>query len=223
MATNIHTDDQHASSHESGGADELSLTSLAGTPAALATHQDDIDAHMCDRRAIMRVGRYFADLGGYASANDNCPGANKLAAQPFTVVRDITIDRIACATTVAGGAGTHARLGIYLDDGGGYPGDLVLDAGEVDVENVAIKSITIDQALTKGLYWLCFIADVECRPRYKFWGHDVSPIGYTEHDYIAHLAWYKAQAYGALPDPFPSGASADGHPVGVKLRIKSMD
>ena len=223
MAANIHTDDQHAASHESGGQDEMSLASLAGTPAALATHAAELDAHTFDRRQIMRVGRYFEEYGAFASGDPNCPGANYLSASPLTIARDLTIDRIGCITTQAGGAGTHARLGIYKDDGNGYPGELLLDAGEVDVEVTAAKSITIDQQLPKGLYWTCFIADVDCEPRYRFWGTHWSPIGHSSSYYTMYLNWKKAQAYGALPDPFPSGASADGHAPGITVRIKSLD
>lgn len=225
MATNIHTDDQHASSHQDGGADELSLASLSGTPAALATHAADIDAHAFDIRQIMRVDRYHTEFGSFASGDEGCPGADKLSASPFTIARTLTINRLHIITVQAGGAGKSARLGIYYDDGDGYPGALLTDAGEVDIEDAASKYIDLDPTiqLTKGLYWLCIICEAECRPRYRFWNTHWSPIGAHGGGYITYLCWTKAQAYGALPDPFPSGATADGHPVGIALRVASLD
>jgi hypothetical protein len=53
--------DDHSSRHEDGGADEISIQGLSGTPAALQTHLDDTsDAH--DASAIS-----FSATGGIAS------------------------------------------------------------------------------------------------------------------------------------------------------------
>ena len=53
------------------------------------------------------------------------------------------------------------RLGIRNDDGSGnlWPGSVLLDAGTVDsATSTGIKTITISQDVTPGLYWLCAVA-----------------------------------------------------------------
>lgn len=41
----VYTLEAHASNHEDGGSDEISIAGLAGEPAELTTHKADADAH----------------------------------------------------------------------------------------------------------------------------------------------------------------------------------
>lgn len=51
-------------------------------------------------------------------------------------------------------AGSVMRLGIYDSDSSRYPANRVLDAGTVDTSTAGSKTITINQTLSPGLYWL---------------------------------------------------------------------
>lgn len=65
-----------------------------------------------------------------------------------------TYDRISFYLSIVAGTTGTARLGVYTDVAG-RPGALVLDAGTVAITaGVALKEITINQALAQGAYWL---------------------------------------------------------------------
>ena len=79
---------------------------------------------------------------------------------PIYVERPTTFTRI--GIHVLGGQPGAARLGIYESDvvgGRQVPGDLVLDAGTVDVTAGGEKSIVINETLAAGFYWLAFVCD----------------------------------------------------------------
>lgn len=80
--------------------------------------------------------------------------AGDLRVAPFLVGVTTTFDRIA-VDLVTGAASSTVRMGIYSDNGSGYPAALVLDAGTVGTTGAAaILPITISQSLAPGLYWL---------------------------------------------------------------------
>ena len=107
-----------------------------------------------DPRQILIPGTYYGMNGTAADP----PGADVLIAQYFPVYRSATFDRIGCDVQTAGAAGAKARLGIYRDvDLDGYPDVLILDAGEVDCTTDGDKTITIDQHLEAGLYFVAVI------------------------------------------------------------------
>lgn len=99
------------------------------------------------------AGKYYASPGVWVSGTVLQFNA-QFDAIPFAVPVAVTVDRIACRVTTAGSAGAVARMGIYQDDGTGYPGALVLDAGTVATTTTGVKEIVINQTLQPGLYWL---------------------------------------------------------------------
>lgn len=78
--------------------------------------------------------------------------------QPIFVEEPTTYIRIAIEVTAAGGAGSLARLGIY-NFSDGLPGSLVLDAGTVVTDAIAIVEIVIAQTLMRGYYFTAFVCD----------------------------------------------------------------
>lgn len=187
-----------------------------------ADHVADIDAHMVDIFQTPRTGAY---LYGYPVNAHNTAAltVDQLLAGVHFVARSLTIDRIAVNVSTAGAAGKKARLGIYANGENNYPGALVLDAGTVDVDSTGIKSIIVDQVLSKGIYWFVVLSDDT--PNVRKGGYAVSPIGIYEGDFSNYWysAWYKSQAYGALPDPFPSGGARTRYCAWVLPRIASLD
>lgn len=78
-------------------------------------------------------------------------------AQPFWVPATTTFTRLATFVTTGGSAGSLIRFGIYADSGG-FPGNLLLDAGTVaSTSSAAVAEATIAQSLTQGQYWISLV------------------------------------------------------------------
>lgn len=96
-------------------------------------------------------------VGGYRGA----AGASVAASRPSgflnfspVVVAGMTVDRLAVEVTT-GAASSVMRLGIYSDDGDGFPGDLLAETADLDTSTTGVKAGTISLAISGGLYWLC--------------------------------------------------------------------
>lgn len=169
---------------------------------AMVAHQAELDAHTRNIYAVLRTGQYFVPFPVRGTALVYTLSANSLQALPFPVPRDLTIDRLAVQVRTAD-PGKKVRIGIYNNGTNLYPGSLLLDAGEVDAGTLDVKTIIIDQALTKGLYWFTLVSDGE--PKLRVLSRMFSPIGLDPTDFgKVYDRWYKTVTYGALPDPFPS-------------------
>lgn len=214
----------HASRHQDGGRDEISIASLSGTPAALSTHEADIDVHMADMFQTLRTGEYQALVNAYYTSAVSI-AANTLYAYPYVVARTLTIDRIGIyVQALSAGA---ARLGIYNTGTNLYPGTLLLDAGTVDVSSTGLKAATVSQQLTKGVYFLVVVSNTTPdlhggntnRGGITLLGQYTAGFGQT------YAGWSVAFTYAALPDPFTAGGSLinTGALHHVLPRISSLD
>ncbi len=74
-------------------------------------------------------------------------------AAPIWVPNTVTATSLKIEVTTIGSTGSVIRLGIY-NDNLGQPGTLLVDAGTVSGTTTGVKSATISQVLTPGLYWL---------------------------------------------------------------------
>lgn len=141
---------------------------------------------------------------------------NTLYAVPLSVGAAASIDRMACETTVAAGAGGVLRYGIYLDDGSGRPGALLFEAPTVDATAAAgVLSATITQSLSSGLVWLACVGQVSaCTVRSST--ASVYPVAYNSSTLDPggfDLAGYRQLSVsGALPATFTVGAVATNVP-----------
>lgn len=135
------------------------------------------------------------------------PGASSLKAIPFWLpgVPNL-ITKIGLNVTIASAG--NIRLGIYTDKGEPtlYPYKLLIDAGVVNVGATGVKSITVKQSLPRGLYWLAMIGD-STPTLAAFASYGWTPLGYSEAG-VANTYLVKVEAYGALPNLFPAGATA---------------
>lgn len=170
----------------------------------------------------LRVGGYFCYA--WRTPVATAMAVDHLYGQPFLAGRNITVDRIAVNITIAGAGGTAIRLGIYKNGTNLYPGALLLDAGTVAADGVAIREININQSLVKGWYFLTHISDGA--PTLRDLEPCYSPLGdqRAAMDGYADTGWDVAQAYGALPDPFTGGGAVGAYIGGtVFLRVASLD
>ena len=146
-----------------------------------------------------------------------------LTASPFIASKTLTLDRIGLEVGTIGSIGAVARLGIYADNGNMYPGALVLDAGTVPVDAVAVSTITISQVLPPGLYWLVYVHNSAVSPVFRTISaaNMGNPLGISAVFGTAPgTAVNVAFTYAALPNPFPAGAGVQTSStvlIGVRL------
>lgn len=150
--------------------------------------------------------------------------ANWIYAFPYAVTKTHSYDRIGVNVTAGYGPAKKMRLGVYANAAGdyAYPGDLIVDGGELTVNSSADFISNISITLDPGLYWVSFLGDeaytmrsVQATGQYYVLGI-TTPLTNAGSPYF-----YKSQAYGALPDPFPASASfgAAGNIPILALRV----
>ena len=135
---------------------------------------------------------------------------NEIKAFPLGFYEAAIIDRLAINITVVAGAGGVARLGIYADNGSLYPGTLLVDAGELTMETLGVRELTLSTPifLAPGEHvWLAVLPGVAAAT--------VTAVDYASLPALfgcdsaaarGEFGWWKGQAYGALPITFPWGA-----------------
>lgn len=133
---------------------------------------------------------------------------------PFVVTKTSTYSGM--AVKVDGTAGTGARLAVYEDDGAGYPGNLIHDAGTVDTTTTGWKETTTSFTLEPGVYWLVRNTDGGS----SFGGFDQASMQHVPFYDVEGSYTYNGSAtegslpayrhpnlsYAAYPATFPSGA-----------------
>lgn len=144
--------------------------------------------------------------------------ANKIFATPIYVTGSQKFDRLAIKVINTAVGGSEARLGIYnatvTTNGRINPGSLLLDAGKVATDAIAIVEATIDITLTTGWYYLC------CSNDEPFTGRGVADNGANsvpftaQHSAIDSNMRFVAQAVhipgdDPLPDPYPDDADLE--------------
>lgn len=170
-------------------------------------------------------GRYYGSGVGAPSLTTGSFGTGYLRAMPFIVSRIQSFDRIGLGVTAGQAAGRYIRLGIYRNKAGeyAYPGDLVLDAGSIEITTAQFWEVVIDQELEPDLYWLALdvsYSSLTIRLFTQSYGGPSCgmPDGATQ----AGSYFTVAHVFGALPDPFPAaaGISSNVNPPAVVLRVK---
>ena len=127
--------------------------------------------------------------------------ANRLYHEPFYVTTPITIDQMVIDVTVAGAGGTRARLGVYTADKDWQPVNLVLDAGTVPVDAVALQTLAVTQNFSTGRYLKVLVSDGAPALRHVTGGSrymGFNPV-LGANAYVTQL--YRAFAYATLPSP----------------------
>uniref|UniRef100_A0A6M3Y024 Uncharacterized protein n=1 Tax=viral metagenome TaxID=1070528 RepID=A0A6M3Y024_9ZZZZ len=200
---------------------KMGVYTKADADADIAVHAADLDAHMMDFLQLLRTGEYLG-YPFHKGAVDWAMSANVLYASPFYIARKLTVDRIAINVITAGIAGTRGRLGIYNLDTNLYPGALIVDGGEVAVDAVAVVAATINQALTKGIYFTALVSNgtPSIKTLYSTW----TAMGEFATDLVTVKgAWTVTFTYAALPNLFTAGGALTSHTPVILPRVKSLD
>ena len=101
-------------------------------------------------------GFYYIPVSRGTTGTSATLNNGNLRLAPFYVPNTTVISKIGGEVTSAGEAGSKLRLGIYADNGKGYPGALVVDAGTINGDSATVQEITLGSTVTlnPGLYWI---------------------------------------------------------------------
>ena len=191
----------------------IAQSQVTSLTTALASKQQSL---------LMASGNYYF-LGQCTNVGtSNTLGNTSCRSIPVYFTNNVTLSRIGAEITSAGNAGSLLRLGIYNDNGSGYPGSLLIDAGTIDGTSVAVQEITISQAVTAGLYWLC--ATVQGAATTQPTVRTASGIpgwygGTTTPTSSAFFVGFSQTAAGALPANFNSTVALHGQMARVFVKI----
>lgn len=179
----------------------------------------DLDSRYMSLLFRLRPGHYYPSLFSAISlgVGTATASANRYYAALFPVPRKSRFDRIALDYygTPAVGKG---RLGIYNCNSVLYPSNLVLNGGEIDLNQAPPPlELTIDQTLDSGLYFLVFVLNIN-RTLYANVRNYISPLVNQSTNYIGFSK--SVISYPAtLPDPFPTGAGLESSLYSIYLRF----
>lgn len=195
-------------------------------PASPILTQDGIAA---ERSAAIQTGRglvrgsvsgyYYTPLAaGGVAATTRTNGV--MYAIPIYFNRPLVLDRIGVDVTIAGGAGSLIRLGIYNSSAtnAGAPGTLLLDAGTVDSTGTGLLEITISQAVSAGTYWLIAVPQgtPTPEPTIRCSGGDMLGVGFSTGTIVttgtATTGFTYSGVTGALPTPYVVGGTTGSAP-----------
>lgn len=173
------------------------------------------------------VWTHAIPLNGSGSANLNI-GTAFMEAVPFMPASSVTLNGIAMTVNVAAATAIF-RLGIYADNGTGYPGSLIQEftsGGTIDASTTGDKSLTISQALTGDtLYWLTYVCQTAtaqlkgASPTYGFMGNRSLSDASTMQ---VRFTWVTptGSVTGAMPATFPTTQTGGSNAAGV-LYVKA--
>lgn len=166
-------------------------------------------------------GTPFIEFGAVHNATGGL-----LVANPIYVPRTLTVVALECEVT-GGAAASNLRMGIYKDDGLGFPEDLVTGS-DVSVSTVAagIKTGVINVSLDQGLYWLAHVRQDVGNPGFadiKGYTGIIGTSGAFRLSGGTGSGWRDGLGnhQGALPNPFPPGAGTiqDNAPAAVRVMM----
>lgn len=97
---------------------------------------------------------YFYCCSPESTQTSTALGNEQLRLAPWFVADAIHITKIFAEIISAGQADSTYRIGIYSDNGVGYPNELVVDGGSVAADVIGTPEVTVDVTLDPGLYWI---------------------------------------------------------------------
>ncbi len=142
---------------------------------------------------------------------------------PYPLRQTTRIDRLGAQVITPGAAGSLFRLGIYADNGNGYPGALVVDGGAIDGTLAATQEVVVDTTLPRGLYWFGGVAQGGVtQPNMRaFGGQAFGIVGATSLAGALQqsLCYIASGIVGPLPATFPVGTFVGTLAAAVAMRI----
>lgn len=164
------------------------------------------------------ANQWFFTAAPQGGGTSTTLGVGMLRVVPWVVETTQTIDQVYAEIATVGEAGSKLRLGIYADNGSLYPGNLVLDGGQIAGDTTTAQPVTITPlTLAPGIYWVggavqtVTTTQPSVRTTSTAWAPPIPvPLGAIFAPGVAAAtAGYAATGVtGALPATFPAGAGA---------------
>lgn len=183
----------HKSSHATGGSDALSPSDIGAAP----TYTSRAGRGLYSRQS----GKWFGP--GYGVPSSAVFAAGTGTVTPIVLHEDVTLDRIAF-TVITGAGSSTVTIAIYNADSNGQPSSKLASWSPVDTSGSGFKSVTVSQALSKGVYWLGAVV-LGGGPTLRFitGAHDL-----INADDTTHQNAYVATGLSSVPDPWTATAGA---------------
>ena len=206
-----------------------------GIRAASGTYLSVIDGDICIGSVQVSTpgliaGRWYDNGMGLAidKLSTDKRGDDTLYAVPFPLEQRALFDRIAIETTGSVSSNKNIRLGIYENDNG-LPGDLILDAGEIDLDSASLNEAAITASMDVGWVWLAFVHNGGNSVTFRSFGAaEGSPgLGYENGDDTDKTFFVKRDfSYDSigpsLPSPFGESSFVIDKPPRLLLRVSSV-
>jgi hypothetical protein len=171
-------------------------------------------------------GNYYFPYSQGTSSTSNTLGTGTLRVTPVLFSTAFTIVRLGSEITATGDVGSKLRLGIYADNGSGYPSTLVLDAGQIAGDSATVQELTVSKALTAGIYWIGAVVQsvTTTQPTVRtaniMHPNVLVPLGTTIPSAgAAGASLGTGSITGALPGTFPAGATGGGQVARLFYKI----
>jgi hypothetical protein len=168
---------------------------------------------------------YFFPVSGHSATTNAGMGNGTLRLAPWVVTQRLTIDRMGAEITTVGEAGSRLRLGIYADNGFAYPGALVIDAGQIAGDVVAVTdAAALSLALAPGLYWIggAIQSAPTTQPTLRITQNWTPPVPIASAGIFGAnatlIGYAQSGVTGALPSQFSSTVSGSGSVPRVHVR-----
>lgn len=154
-----------ASSGSGGSGTVTSITAsspLTGgtitTSGTIGINHSELDFN---QNRILVSGRFYTSHP--ANINGTATTSQTTRFMGFIVPHTVTVTSLAVVVATAG-TGSSLRLGIYSSNSNDVPTTLVVDGGLVATATTGVKTATISQSLSPGLYWLAVASGSGTQP-----------------------------------------------------------
>ncbi len=139
-----------------GGVLTAAAVTGPGTPGALVTGWSVVNPPPARPVPSNAAGRYLWPVSAAAASTSAALTNGTLRLAPWELLVPITIDRLGAeiVTGTTGDVGSKLRLGAYLDNGNAYPGALLLDAGQIAGDSIAVQDLTVSKVIPAGIIWV---------------------------------------------------------------------
>lgn len=183
--------------------------SLTGTTTVICTpHAATLENMLPTVDGVSSVGRMLYPAN--RTLNTATAGLTGLRCiyAPYLFRSGARITHLTCNVTVAGGAGTVARLGIYSVKADGYIGDLLATTGDIAMDSSGFKATALSSpvSLPPGWYYVAIVSSTNAtQPTLTAWGSTLtstlggSPLGFTTGGVTPIEYRYEALASAVLP------------------------
>ena len=169
--------DQHANANDAIEALEAKV-GVDGSPVTTSLDYLVTQANAIGSSGLVS-GTYYTTSSNSGSTQATVTTTGTVSYLPFLVERTTTFDRIACRTSTTITGTSTVRLGIY-NNSNKQPTTVLLDAGTVSVNATStIFSITINQTLNPGWYWLAHVVNSTTGTHSFIQVADAIPFGQT--------------------------------------------